>query len=104
MAFGYFEILLKSGDPNRIGMEYARVSSLNNLMNLAGLESYIYEDFAEATSSLFMQISGSPAIDRPYDISPVVNAFNNPDISNAIITHFKVSFPPTIFLFLLCFC
>lgn len=90
MAFGYFELLLKSGDPNRIGMEYARITSLNNLMNVAGLEPYIYEDFADATFSLFGQISASPVIDHPYDVSAVVNAFNNPDISNAIITHFKV--------------
>lgn len=75
-------------------MEYARITSLNNLMNLAGLESYIYEDFAEATFSLFGQISSSPTIDHPYDVSEVLNAFNNQDISNAIITHFKVR-PPT---------
>lgn len=95
MAFGYFELLLKTGDPNRIGMEYARITSLNNLMNVAGLESYIYEDFADATFSLFGQISASPVIDHPYDVSEVVNAFNNPDTSNAIITHFKVGLPAT---------
>lgn len=95
MAFGYFELLLKTGDSNRIGMEYARITSLNNLMNIAGLESYIYEDFAEATFSLFGQISASPVIDNPYDVSEVVNAFNDPDISNAIITHFKVRLPAT---------
>ncbi|KAG0642934.1 peptidase C65 Otubain-domain-containing protein [Tuber brumale] len=89
VAFGFFELLLKSGDTNHIGMQYARIASLNGLMILAGLQPFIYEDFAEVTFELLGAINTSPTIDTPWDVSMIAERFNNPEISNAIITHFK---------------
>jgi hypothetical protein len=60
-------------------------------MSLAGLESYIFEDFAEVTYELLVAISSPPAIKTPWDVSLIVERFNTPEISDAIITHFKVS-------------
>lgn len=90
VAFGFFELLLKTGDTNHIGMQYARIASLNGLMILAGLQPFIYEDFAEVTFELLGAINSPPAIDTPWDVSIIAERFNNPEISNAIITHFKV--------------
>jgi len=71
-------------------MQYARIASLNGLMILAGLQPFIYEDFAEVTFELLGAINSPPAIDTPWDVSIIAERFNNPEISNAIITHFKV--------------
>lgn len=60
-------------------------------MSLAGLETYIYEDFAEVTYELLGTISSPPVIDNPWDVSVIVDRFNNPEVADAIITHFKVS-------------
>ncbi|CUS07556.1 unnamed protein product [Tuber aestivum] len=89
VAFGFFELLLKTGDSNHIGMQYARIASLNGLMMLAGLQPFIYEDFAEVTFELLGAIDSSPAIDTPCDVSMIADRFNNQDVSDAIITHFK---------------
>lgn len=85
VAFGFFELLLRCADPNLIGMEHARFSSLNNLMESVGFQSYIFEDFAQATLDLFNSFIGAPS---DYDL--LIDTFNNPAISDAIVTHFKV--------------
>ena len=73
-------------------MEYARITSLNGLMEATGYRSYIYEDFAEATFELFTTLS-SGAI-APNDDSALVKTFNDPDLSDSIVTHFKVGLAP----------
>lgn len=79
---------MRSGDQNALGMEHARIASLNGLMESVGFQAYIYEDFAEATFNLFTTLSSSNI--SPSDDSPLVNTFNDPGISDSIVTHFKV--------------
>ncbi|EPS36771.1 hypothetical protein H072_9639 [Dactylellina haptotyla CBS 200.50] len=90
LAFGYFELLLRTGDEKFIQNEMDRLKSLCSWMNEVGMSEYLYEDFVEETIELLKTISQSPAIDNPYDDTPVVEAFNRDDASNAIITHLKL--------------
>lgn len=86
IAFGFFEQLLKLGDVNRIGMEHARVASLNGLLSMAGIASYIYEDFTEVTFDLFKIMAAGKV-----DVAALVNYFNDESCSNAIVMHFRVN-------------
>jgi len=88
VAFGFFELLWRNGDQNALGMEHARIASLNGLMESVGFQSYIYEDFAEATFDLFTTLSSGTI--SPSDDAPLVSTFNDPSISDSIVTHFKV--------------
>lgn len=85
MAFGFFELLLRTRDLDRIGMEHARLTSLNGLMDAAGFQTYIYEDYCAETFALFTAL---PAL-FDHD-SDMLKTFNDPTISDAIITHLKV--------------
>ncbi|KAI5842311.1 peptidase C65 Otubain-domain-containing protein [Tricharina praecox] len=87
LAFGFFELLLRNGDQNSLGMEHARIASLSGLMESVGFQSYIYEDFAEATFSLFTTLNSGNI--SPSDDAPLVSTFNDPSISDSIVTHFK---------------
>ncbi|KAL7268562.1 hypothetical protein RUND412_008812 [Rhizina undulata] len=89
VAFGYFELLLRTGDLNLIGMEHARIASLNNLMDAAGFRSYLYEDFIQATYNLFIKLQSTEVINAPYDDTELLAAFTQSGVSDAIITHFK---------------
>ncbi|KAF3941312.1 hypothetical protein ABW19_dt0202253 [Dactylella cylindrospora] len=90
LAFGYFELVLRSGDASFIQTEMGRIKSMCNYMDSVGMSEYLYEDFVEETLKVFSDISQSPAIDAPYDDSPLLAAFNDDDRSNAIITHLKL--------------
>ncbi|KAI5806904.1 peptidase C65 Otubain-domain-containing protein [Geopyxis carbonaria] len=85
VAFGFFEILMKS-DLNNIGMQHARIKSLNGLMNAFGIQPYIYEDFADTTFDIFIALCGS----APYNHDDLLKSFNDPGISDSIITHMKL--------------
>ncbi|KAK6522095.1 hypothetical protein TWF281_002662 [Arthrobotrys megalospora] len=90
LAFGYFELLLRTGDPKVIEKEHDRITSLCSLLDSVGMSEYLYEDFVDETKVLLKTISQSPAIDNPYDDKIIVEAFNKDDVSNAIITHLKL--------------
>lgn len=90
LAFGYFELLLRTGDAKFIESEHARIESLCKLLDSVGMADYLYEDFVDETKNLLKTISQSPAIDSPYDDKILVEAFNKDDISNSIITHLKL--------------
>ena len=90
LVFGYFELALRSGNVDFIQGEMARIKSLCRVMVAVGMAEYLYEDFVDETMQLFNTISQKPAVDSPYDDSPLLEAFNADDKSNAIITHFKV--------------
>jgi hypothetical protein len=71
-------------------MEHARITSLNGLMDSVGIQSYIYEDMAEETFNVFRTLS-SGTISLTND-SALVTIFNDPNVSDSIVTHFKVEF------------
>lgn len=89
IAFCYFETLLRLGDRHKIIAEETRLKSLNNLLNSLGFQEHLYEDFVESTLDLLRQISASIPVQD--DDATLLAAFNDPEISNGIITHFRVS-------------
>ena len=72
--------------------EEARIWSLNNLLNAAGFRQDIYMDFVEETINLLRLISES--ISSPYNQAHgshvLLEKFNDPGVSSAIITHFRL--------------
>ncbi|KAI4123969.1 MAG: hypothetical protein LQ347_005919 [Umbilicaria vellea] len=86
--FGYFEALLRLGDPMKILAEESRLKSLNNLLNSVGFQEEIYEDFVDETISLLRGTAASiPCHD---DGAALLASFNDAGLSNAIITHFRL--------------
>ena len=87
--FGYFEALLRLGDPMKILAEESRLKSLSNLLNAVGFQEELYEDFVDETISLLRQTAASiPCQDNG---AGLLDSFNDAGMSNAIITHFRVS-------------
>jgi ubiquitin thioesterase protein OTUB1 len=90
VAFGYLERLLYIGDTGKFYEEEARLRSLSNVLNQAGFEPYLYEDFADELFNLIRSIAN--AIGEGNGDEVLLNAFNDETVQNYIITHFKVSF------------
>ncbi|KAK6502286.1 hypothetical protein TWF506_002869 [Arthrobotrys conoides] len=90
LAFGWFELLLRTGDAKRIEVEHNRLEALCKMFKDLGMADYLYEDFVAETLKLLKAIGESPVIDNPYDDAVLVEAFNEDDISNSIITHLKL--------------
>jgi hypothetical protein len=88
VAFGYLERLLYIGDTGKFYEEEARLRSLSNVLNQAGFESYLYEDFADELFTLIRSIAN--AITEGNGDEVLMNAFNDESIQNYVITHFKV--------------
>lgn len=73
----------------KILAEESRLKSLNNLLNAVGFQEVLYEDFVEETISLLRQTATSiPCQDNG---AGLLHSFNDAGMSNAIITHFRVS-------------
>ncbi|KAI4207390.1 MAG: hypothetical protein LQ348_000576 [Seirophora lacunosa] len=88
LAFGYFEALLHSVDPQAPLAQIARLTSLNNLLDSVGYQRDIYEDFAEETIQLLKHIaSTTPNHD---DGAALLSSFNDPNVCNGIIMHFRL--------------
>lgn len=89
LAFGYFEALVRSADPLAPMAEIARLTSLNNLLDSMGYQDDIYVDFVDETMQLLKRIaSGALNHDRE---AALLSSFNDPDVCNGIIMHFRVS-------------
>ncbi|KAI9833326.1 MAG: hypothetical protein M1819_003721 [Sarea resinae] len=88
IAFSYFEALIRSGDKHKFVAEQARLKSLNNLLNNAGFQEYLYEDFVDETLQLLRETAATvPVTD---DGEALLASFNDPNVSNAVITHFRL--------------
>ncbi|KAE9976728.1 hypothetical protein EG328_002443 [Venturia inaequalis] len=59
VAFSYFEALIRIGDPHKILEEEARLKSLCNILNDAGFEEHLYEDFMGDTIELLRKTSNA---------------------------------------------
>lgn len=88
VAFGYLERLLYLGDSGKCYEEEARLRSLSNVLNQAGFQPYLYEDFADELFNIIRSIAN--AINEGNGDEVLLNAFNDDLIQNYIITHFKV--------------
>ena len=89
LAYGYFEALSRTRDPERIQSEIVRLKSLNNLLTTLGHDPTIYEDFVDETFGLLERTRAElPSLDCG---EMLLSSFNNGDIAAAIITHFRVS-------------
>ncbi|KAL1301446.1 hypothetical protein AAFC00_005698 [Neodothiora populina] len=88
IAFAYFESLLRMGSKSKFLEEETRLKSLTNLMNIAGFDKWSYEDFADETYGLLRKYMGT--VDDPDVEASLVADFNDEELQNYIITHFKV--------------
>ncbi|KAL8794738.1 MAG: hypothetical protein Q9195_002692 [Heterodermia aff. obscurata] len=88
LAYGYFEALSRTGDPERIQSEMIRLKSLNNLLNTMGHDPTIYEDFVDETFTLLERTRTEvPSLDGG---AMLLSSFNDPNIAAPIITHFRL--------------
>lgn len=89
LAFGFLEALLHAKDRTVIDQERARLDSLNETLDAAGLDKDLYEDFTQTTFDLLEAIAERlPCRDDGQDL---LARFNDDGVSSAIITHFRVS-------------
>ncbi|KAI9760339.1 MAG: hypothetical protein M4579_001743 [Chaenotheca gracillima] len=88
IAFSYFEILQRLGDKDRIIQEITRLTSLNNLLKSVGFLEHLYEDFVDETITLLRGLA--EAAPAPQDETSLLEKFNDPNISSAIIAHIRL--------------
>lgn len=88
IAFGYFELLLRSNSVDVVGREWARLHSLGNLLKAANIRDYLYEDFAIETSDIFQVISTSILEEDSNAVSGLLTHFNK--VSDSAIAYLKM--------------
>ncbi|QSZ32385.1 hypothetical protein DSL72_001959 [Monilinia vaccinii-corymbosi] len=90
-AFSYFETLLRLGNKGQVEEELARIMSLNNLLITAGgFSGWLFEDMVDQTTSLMREMAGLMDTSIQAAESLILTKFNDPDISNAIVYHFRI--------------
>jgi len=85
VAFSYFETLLRIGDSHKFLEEETRLKSMRNILNDAGFQEHLYEDFAEDTIDLLHETTNATD-----DGAALLQTFNDPNRSMSIITYLKV--------------
>lgn len=80
--------MLHIGDSGRFLQEEARLRSLANVLNAAGFEQYLYEDFADELFELMRRLA--TALDEGTGDEALLEAFNDEGVQNCVITHFRV--------------
>ncbi|RPB19521.1 cysteine proteinase [Terfezia boudieri ATCC MYA-4762] len=88
IAFGYFELLLRSNSVDVVNRERARLRSLGNLLKAADIRDYLYEDFATDTDSVFQVISTSILEEDPNAASALLTQFN--EASDSSVAYLKM--------------
>ncbi|KAK4218969.1 peptidase C65 Otubain-domain-containing protein [Rhypophila decipiens] len=90
IGFGYFETLITSCDKAQVEAEKLRMTRLNDYIEtVGGMSPYIFLDMSEETIELLGRISDALP-DRARAMAELMEAFNNPDISNSIIYHLRL--------------
>ncbi|OAL21025.1 hypothetical protein AYO22_08309 [Fonsecaea multimorphosa] len=88
-VFGYFEILLRSGDPSLITQELVRLRSFEQTMRSVGIDYDIIIDMFDYTWELFDALKA--AVERrDTNESVLLDSLNDENISNSIVYHFKM--------------
>ena len=64
--------------------------SLSNVVNAAGFDSFIYEDFADEAFNLLREVANAMHTGNASEV--LHNAFNDDMVQNYLITYFKVRF------------
>ncbi|KAK3383514.1 peptidase C65 Otubain-domain-containing protein [Lasiosphaeria ovina] len=90
IGFGYFETLIKSGNKALIESEKQRLETLNDFIEtVGGLSAFVFQDMADETIELLQKIAGAIG-NREKAMAELTEAFNNGDISNSIMYHFRL--------------
>ncbi|KAF2720344.1 cysteine proteinase [Polychaeton citri CBS 116435] len=87
IAFGYFEGLIQSADATKFLEEETRLRSLNNVLNAAGFDQYLYEDFADEVFDLIRRLGTALAANNAEQT--LEEALNDDNVSMCIITHLR---------------
>ncbi|KAF2867845.1 peptidase C65 Otubain-domain-containing protein [Massariosphaeria phaeospora] len=90
IAFTYFETLLRIGDVNRLEDEEVRLSSMHNLLNLAGFSQHVYIDWVEEAFDLLRKLANSLRAMDGSGPDILLQTFNDMSTAMAIITYFKL--------------
>jgi ubiquitin thioesterase protein OTUB1 len=94
MAFAYLEALIRAGDKSKFMVEEVRLKSMQNILDAAGFQQDVWEDFAEELWDLMRRIAGS--LHSPADAqssadtkSILLTAFNNIGLQASIIAYLR---------------
>ena len=88
LAFGYFEALLRIGDPDKIRTEMVKLTSFNKTLVNLGYDTMLFEDFVDATLELLERTAASlPNHDGE---AIILQTFNEDETSSQIVYHFRV--------------
>ena len=88
-VFGYFETLLRSGDPGFITQELVRLQSFEQTIRAVGIEYDLMVDMFDYTWELFDAIKAAAELGGT-NVAVVLESLNDEIKSNSIIYHFKV--------------
>ena len=90
IAFGYFETLIQNNNLAKVQTEHQRLVGLNDyIKNVGGIDPFIFEDMADETFTLLDRIAA--VLPRHDDAMSILEeTFNTPDISAAILYHFRL--------------
>ncbi|KAK3670729.1 hypothetical protein LTR78_009421 [Recurvomyces mirabilis] len=88
IAFGWIETLIHHGDTNRFYEEEARLRSMYNILEAAGWNALLYEDFADEAFDLLREVANGMHNDTAGDV--LVAAFNDEMRQNYIITYVRM--------------
>ncbi|TKA71516.1 hypothetical protein B0A55_06112 [Friedmanniomyces simplex] len=87
IGFGYFEALIHLGDSNKFLVEETRLRSLSNVLNAAGFDSFLYEDFADEALDLLRKVATAMHTGSASEV--LHEAFNDDMVQNYVITYLK---------------
>ncbi|TVY36852.1 Ubiquitin thioesterase [Lachnellula occidentalis] len=91
VGFSYFETLLRLRNKVQLEGEVARMTSLNNyLSTVGGFEAWLFEDMVEETTNLLKDMANLIQTSPQGTADLLFQRFNDPDISNAIVYHFRL--------------
>jgi len=84
------EGLLKSTDKElAVGKSLSSLSSTNETLHSAGIEKMVYEDFYEEFASLIENIIKPDSEGRTLTVDLLLNAFQNPEVSNSVVIYLR---------------